>query len=86
MLTLEHTQESDFSNDTLEINMFLQRDDDISDDFQISFADPTYKLHKVSFGTVITDHTEAIFKATTHLKHPIPTKEHSTNAFFLHQG
>ena len=81
MLTLEHKWESDFSNDTLDIKMFLPKDDN-SDDFQISVAGPTYKLHKVSFGTVIKDHTEAIFKATTQLKHPIPTKDHLTNALF----
>ena len=86
MPTLEHTWESDFSNDTLEIKMFLTKDDDISDYCQIIVSGPTYKLHKVSFGTVITDHAEAIFKDTTQLKHPIPTKEHFTNAFLIHQG
>ena len=74
MLTLKHTQESDFSNDTLEINMLLPKDDEISDDCQISGAGTTYNLHKVSFGLVITDHAEAIFKYTTQLKHSIPTK------------
>ena len=62
--------------------MFLPKDDDNSDDFQISGAGPIYKLHKVSFGTVITDHAEAILKDTNQLKHPLPTKEHLTNALF----
>ena len=82
ILTLEHTQESYFSNDTLEIKIFLPRYDGISDECQISGAGTTYNLHKVSFGLVMTDHAEAIFKANTQLKHTIPTKEHFNIYFF----
>ena len=75
-----------FSKDTLDIKTLLPKDDGISYYWWISGAGKTYNIHKASFGHVITDHTESIFKDTTQLRHTIPTKDNFTISYFLHLG
>ena len=68
MPTLEQTWKSSFPIDAFDTNMLLPKDNDISDDHQISVADLTYNIYKGSFVLVIMDHAEDTFKDTNQPK------------------